>query len=167
MNIPQRQLPLPLLQNSPLSSLAIILKPPQNFLLAQFRQQLGDIIVKTDQTPLNDQHSRKSSKQLRLRSEQEHSIVLDVFGIAGVGLVDGGFAYGVGVLEGTCGRGGDVSPAFGWREEILEGRFLGIPSAFVANTTACGILPSCTAAARFCFKEVAAGMISFSNQVSC
>jgi hypothetical protein len=166
MNIPQRQLPLPLLQNSPLSSLPIILKPPQNFLLAQFRQQLGDIIVKTDQTPLNDQHSRKSSKQLRLRSEQKHRIILDVFGIAGVGLVDGGFAYGVGVLEGTW-KERDVSPAFGWREEILEVRFLGIPSAFVAKTTACGILPSCTAAARFCSKEVAAAISSSLYQVLC
>ena len=102
MNIPQRQLPLPFLQNSPLSSLPIILKPPQNFLLAQFRQQLGDIIVKTDQTPLNDQHSSKSRQQLRLRGEKEHRILLDVFGIARVGLVDRSLPHGMLVLERTC-----------------------------------------------------------------
>lgn len=101
MHIPERNRPLPLLQNR----LILVIKPRQNLLLRQFRQQLPNIVVKTNQALLNNLQRSNSSQKLSLRSKQEDSVVLDIRRA----FFDGNLAGGVAVLE----------IAYGWRKSML------------------------------------------------
>jgi hypothetical protein len=92
--IPKSNLLRPLHQNR----LAVLSKPSQDLLPSQLRQQLLDTIVKRDQATLDDLQRSNRSQQLRLRSQQKHSIVFDI----GCTVLDRRLASSIAVLESAC-----------------------------------------------------------------
>lgn len=78
--------------------LIVLIEPSQNLLPGQLRQQLLDTVVKSYQATLDDLQRGHSSQQLRLRSEQENSVVFDVRGT----LLDRSLASGMAEFESAC-----------------------------------------------------------------
>jgi hypothetical protein len=78
--------------------LVVLIKSSQNLLSSQLRQQLLNIIVKSDQATLDDLQRSNSSQQLSLRSEQKDSVVSDVRST----LLDRSLASSMAELESAC-----------------------------------------------------------------
>jgi len=92
--VPKRYPPRPFHQNR----LVLLIKPSQNLLSSQFRQQLLDIIVESDQATLDDLQRGDRSQQLSLRSEQEDGVIFDI----GRAVLDGVLASSMAEFESAC-----------------------------------------------------------------